>query len=42
MPLFGRVHEYKEYEHESEKKVWKVREMKWTLLKNKERPPKGM
>ena len=35
MPLFGRVHEYKEYEHWSEKKVWKVSEMKWTLPKKK-------
>ena len=38
MPLFGRVHEYKEYEHESEKKVWKVSGMKWTLPKKRKDP----
>ena len=38
MPLFGRAHECKEYEHWSEKKVWIVSGMKWTLLKNQEDP----
>ena len=39
MPLFGRVYECKECEHWSEKKVWKMSGTKWTLPKNKERPP---
>ena len=38
MPFFGRVHECKEYEHESGKKVWKVSEMKWTLLSKRKDP----
>ena len=38
MPLFGRAHEYKECEHWSEKKVWIVSGMKWTLPKNKGDP----
>ena len=35
IPLFSRVHEYKEYEYYSEKKVWIVSETKWTLSKKK-------
>ena len=38
MPLFGRAHKCKEYEHWNEKKVWIVSGMKWTLPKNKETP----
>ena len=38
MPIFGRVHECKEYEHQSEKKVWIVSGMEWTLLKKKKDP----
>ena len=38
MPLFGRVHECKEYEHWSEKKVWIVSGTKWTLPKNQGDP----
>ena len=38
MPLFGRVHECKEYEHWSEKKVWIVSGMKWILPKNQGDP----
>ena len=36
MPLFDRAHKCKEYEYWSEKKVWIVSGMKWTLPKNKE------
>ena len=38
MPLFGRAHECKEYEHWIEKKVWIVSGMKWTLPKNRGDP----
>ena len=38
MPLFGRAHECKEYEHWSEKQVWIVSGMKWTLPKNQGDP----
>ena len=38
MPLFGRVHECEEHEHLSEKKVWEVSEMKWTLPNKKKDP----
>ena len=38
MPLFGRVHECKENEHWSEKQVWIVSVMKWTLPKNQGDP----
>ena len=38
MPLFDRVHQRKEYEHYSEKKVWIVSGMKWTLPKKKKDP----
>ena len=40
MPLFGRVHECKEYEYWNEKKVWIVSVTKWTLSKNKRDPQK--
>ena len=40
IPIFGRAHEYKEYEHWSEKKVWIMSGMKWTLPKNKGDPQK--
>ena len=40
MPIFGRAHECKEYEHWNEKKVWIVSGMKWTLPKNKGDPQK--
>ena len=38
MPLFGRVHECKEHEHWSEKQVWIVSGMKWTVPKNQGDP----
>ena len=38
MSLFGGVHKCKEYQHWSEKKVWIVSEMKWTLPKKKKDP----
>ena len=38
MPLFGRVHECKEYEHWNKKKVWIASGMKWTLPKNQGDP----
>ena len=38
MPLFGRVYECKEYEHWSEKQVWIVSVMKWTLPKDQGDP----
>ena len=38
MPLFGRIHKCKEYEHWSEKQVWIVSGMKWTLPKNQGDP----
>ena len=38
MPLFGRVHECKKCEHWSEKQVWIVSAMKWTLPKNQGDP----
>ena len=41
MPLFGKAHECKEYEYWSEKKVWIVNGMKWTLPKNKGDPHKN-
>ena len=40
MPLFGRVHECKEYEHWNKKKVWIASGMKWTLPKNQGDPQK--
>ena len=40
MPLFGRAHECKEYEHWSEKQVWIVSVMKWALPKNQGDPYK--
>ena len=42
MPLFGRAHECKEYEHRSEKKVWIMSGMKWTLPKYKWDPQKDV
>ena len=42
MPLFRRAHECKEYEHWSEKKVWIVSGMKWTLSKNKGDPQRTL
>ena len=42
MPLFGRAHECKEYEQWSEKKVWKMSGMKWTLSNNKGDPQKDV
>ena len=38
MPFFDRVHECKEYEYYSEKKVWIMNGTKWTLLKKKKDP----
>ena len=38
MPLFGRVHECKEYEYWNEKKAWIVSGKKWTLPKNQGDP----
>ena len=38
MPIFGRVHECKEYEHWSEKQVWVMSVTKWTLSKKKRDP----
>ena len=38
MSLFDRANKCKEYEHWSEKQVWIVRGMKWTLPKNKRDP----
>ena len=38
MPLFGRAHECKEYEHWSKEKVWIVSVMKWNLPKNQGDP----
>ena len=38
MPLFGRVHRYKEYEHHNEMRMWMMSGMKWTLPKNQGDP----
>ena len=40
MPLFSRVHKYKECEHRNEMRVWMMSITKWTLPK-KRKTPKG-
>ena len=39
MPIFGRIHEWRECKQWSGIKVWTMSGMKWTLSKNKEKRP---